>query len=257
VRVNSVKRRLNQGGVSVGTMVFEFNSSGIGRLAAGAGAEFVLYDMEHTGWSVETVRELLATTRAAETVPIVRVPATEYHFIARVLDMGAMGLMMPMVEQARAFVAAAKYPPLGRRGAAFTISHDDYSGGDINEKIRTANSETLLIAQIETGTGLDNVEQIAAVDGIDLVWIGQFDLTNFLGIPGQFEHPQFLAAVERIVAAGRTNGKAAGYMALSPEDAELRLKQGFRCLAYGGDLWIYQQALRSGIAAVRRSIENV
>lgn len=260
MRTNRVKETLKRGGVSLGTMVFEFDSTGIGRLAAEAGAEFVIYDMEHTGWSIETVRQLIATTRAADTVPLVRVPATEYHFIARTLDMGAMGIMMPMVEsaeQARKLVASAKYPPLGRRGAAFTVAHDDYTGGDIGAKMRTANSEILLIAQIETAEGLENVEQIAAVPGLDLLWIGQFDLTNFLGIPGQFDHPQFLAAVDRIVAAGRAHEKPVGFMILSPEEAVLRLKQGFRCLAYGGDLWLYQQALRAGLAAVRHGIKIV
>lgn len=259
MRNNRVREILRQGGVSLGTMVFEFDSTGIGRLAAEAGAEFVIYDMEHTGWSVETIRRLIATTRAANTVPMVRVPATEYHFIARVLDMGSMGIMMPMVEsadQAQKLVDCARYPPVGRRGAAFTIAHDDYTGGDIGAKISSANTETLLIAQIETAEGLENVEKIAAVPGLDLLWIGQFDLTNFLGIPGQFDHPKFLAAVDRIVTAGRSNGKPVGYMVLSPDDAAVRLRQGFRCLAYGGDLWLYQQALRAGINDVRRGMKS-
>src|SRR4051794_6818031 len=129
MRVNHVKQKLQAGGLSIGTFVFEFSTTGIGRIAAQAGAEFVLFDMEHTGWSVETIRLLLATTRASETIPLVRIPATEYHFIARVLDMGAMGIMAPMVEsaaQAQALVAASRYPPDGRRGAAFGVAHDDY-----------------------------------------------------------------------------------------------------------------------------------
>src|SRR5262245_42838212 len=95
---NSLKRRLSEGGVAIGTMVFEFGTTGIARIAAAAGADFVCFDMEHTGWSIETVRMLFATSRAAETVPLVRVPATDYHLLARPLDVGAMGLMVPMVE---------------------------------------------------------------------------------------------------------------------------------------------------------------
>src|SRR5207248_5416103 len=124
-------------------------------------------------WSVETIRMLIATTGSADIIPLVRVPATEYHFIARILDMGAMGIMVPMVEsaaQARTIVASAKYPPIGRRGAAFTIAHDDYAGGDIVEKIRTANSQTLLIAQIETVKGVRSVDEIAAVEGTHVRW---------------------------------------------------------------------------------------
>ena len=127
MRHNHLKQKLQAGGTSIGTFMFEFATTGIGRLAAEAGAEFAIYDMEHTGWSVETIRMLIATTRATEMIPLVRIPATEYDFVARILDMGAMGIMIPMCEsaaQAQKFVASAKYPPFGRRGAAFTIAHD-------------------------------------------------------------------------------------------------------------------------------------
>ena len=254
VRTNHVKQSLQAGKVSVGTFIFEFNTTGIGRIAAEAGAEFVLFDMEHTGWSVETIRMLIASSRAADAVPMVRVPATEYHFIARVLDMGSLGIMMPMVEsveQAQVMADSCKYPPVGRRGAAFTISHDDYTGGDVGQKQQHANDNTLLIAQIETVAGLENVSAIAKVEGIDVLWIGQYDLSSSLGIPGQFDDPKFLDAVKRVVAAANDNGKAAGFMPLSIDEAQLRIDQGFRCLAYGGDLWLYQAALRLGIKTVR------
>lgn len=251
---NHVKQKVQAGGRSIGTFLFEFDTTGIGRLAAGAGCEFAVFDMEHTGWSVETIRMLVATTRATDMIPLVRIPATEYHFIARVLDMGALGIMAPMVEsaaQAASLVAAAKYPPLGRRGAAFTIAHDDYSGGDIVEKIRTANSETLLLAQIETAAGVRNVDEIAAVAGIDVLWIGHFDLSNSLGIPGQFDHPQFQEALAQVLAACRKHGKVPGFMASDIANGRKLLDQGFRMLAYSGDLWLYQAALREGVAALQ------
>ena len=254
MRENSVKRKLQRGESSIGTMVFEFNSTGIGRIAREAGAEFVIYDMEHTGWHTETVRMLMATSSSCGLVPLVRVPATEYHFLARVLDIGAMGLMVPMVqtaEQAEFIVRSTKYPPTGQRGAAFSMAHDDYSGGDIIAKMQSANDELLIITQIETAQGLENVEKIAAVEGVDLLWIGQFDLTNSLGIPGQFDHPLFEDAVKRVAAAAKEHGKTAGIMALNIEEARRMHQSGFRCLAYGGDLWLYQQALQQGIAEVR------
>ena len=254
MRENRVKRRLAEGGVALGTMVFEFNTSGIGRIAAAAGADFVVFDMEHTGWSIETIRMLVATSRAADTVPIVRPPAIQYHLLARPLDVGAMGLFVPMVEteeQAQLIVRSAKYYPQGRRGAAFGIAHDDYQGGDVVTKMRRANEETILIAQIETAQGVENVEQIAAVDGIDVLWIGHFDLTNSMGIPAQFSHPDYLRAVDRVVAAATRHGKATGMMVPDIETGQRLLAQGFRCLAFSGDLWIYQQALREGLDALR------
>jgi 2-dehydro-3-deoxyglucarate aldolase/4-hydroxy-2-oxoheptanedioate aldolase len=257
MRSHRVRQKLAEGGLAVGTMVFEFATTGIARIAAAAGADFVLFDMEHTGWSVESLRMLLATTPPA-VAPMVRVPATEYHFIARVLDVGATGIMVPMVEsaeQAQRIVQAAKYPPQGRRGTAFGVAHDDYTMGDILETMRSANREGLLIAQIETARGLENVDRIAAVEGIDVLWIGQFDLSTSLGIPGQFEHADFQRAMDRVLAAARQHNKWAGYMLIAPEHAAPLCQRGFRILAYSGDIWIYQNALRDGIAAIRCSAE--
>lgn len=254
MKLNTIKQKLNEGGVSIGTFMFEFNTTGVARLAAEAGAEFGIFDMEHTGWSVETVRMLIATTGSTEMLPLVRIPATEYHFMARVLDLGAAGIMAPMVEsaeQAHRLVQSAKYPPLGRRGAAFCISHDDFTGGDIVEKIRSANSETLLIAQIETVGGVRNVDEIAAIDGIDVLWIGHFDLSNSLGIPGQFDHPDFKSAVQSVLDACQRYGKIPGFLATDTATGRSLLDQGFRMLAYGGDLWLYQAALREGVALLK------
>src|SRR5215213_9486592 len=157
MRENTVKQTLAAGGYSVGTMIFEFNTTGIGRIAAAAGADFVIFDMEHTGWSIETIRMLVATTRAANSIPMVRVPATQYHLLSRPLDVGAMGLMVPMVEdaaQAELIVRSAKYFPEGGRGCAFGVAHDDYTGGDVLAKMTQANEEVFLIAQIETAQGV-------------------------------------------------------------------------------------------------------
>src|SRR6476620_2556224 len=153
MRANTVNENLAQGECAYGTMVFEFNATGIGRIVGEAGAEFVVYDMEHTGWSIETIRMLIATTGASKALPMVRVPATQYHLISRPLDVGAMGIMVPMVEdeaQARTIVRSAKYPPVGGRGAGFSLAHDDFEGGDVAAKMTSANDEGFLIAQIET-----------------------------------------------------------------------------------------------------------
>jgi len=257
MRKNPVRNSLAAGGVSLGTFVFEFNTTGIARIAAEAGAEFVIFDMEHTGWSVETIRMLIATTPET-TVPMVRIPATQYHFIARVLDMGAMGVMAPMVEsveQGETLVRSAKSPPAGRRGAAFGISHDDYRGGDILSTMESANRELMLIAQIETVAGLECVDGIAGTDGIDVLWIGHFDLSCSLGIPGQFEHPKFKEAVALVSNACRRHNKIGGFMSSGADNAKWLIEQGFRMQAFGGDLWIYQQALADGLREVRNSVE--
>ena len=254
MRNNPVKDRLAAGGNSFGTMVFEFSTTGIARLAAAAGAEFVIFDMEHNGWTSETIRTLLASSGGADIVPMVRVPANQYHLIATALDLGAMGIMVPMVETADAaahVVASTKYPPEGRRGAAFAIAHDDYRAGDIGDKIAAANEGVVTIAQIETAVGVENVEEIAAVEGLDMLWMGQFDLTNFLGVPGRFDDPAFRDAVARIVAAANRNGLILGALALTVDEARGWIEAGFRCIAYGGDLWLYQRALSHGLTQLK------
>jgi 2-keto-3-deoxy-L-rhamnonate aldolase RhmA len=251
---NEIKHRLQDGGRSIGTFLLEFATTGIGPLAAGAGSEFGVFDMEHTGWSLETIRMLIASTRGTGMLPLVRVPSSDYHFIAGVLDAGAMGIMVPMVEsgeQAERIVQSAKYPPVGRRGAAFGIAHDDYTGGDVASKIESANRETLLIAQIETTAGLENVDAIAAVDGIDVLWVGHFDMTNSLGIPGRFDHPRFHDALSRVLESCRKWRKIPGYLASDVSNGKELLDRGFRMIAYGGDLWLYQASLRAGVAELQ------
>jgi 2-keto-3-deoxy-L-rhamnonate aldolase RhmA len=247
-----VKHALREGNLVIGTFVFEFATTGIGRLAAGAGAEFVVYDAEHTGWGWETLGRLVATTRGAE--PYIRIPGTERSAVSRALDVGARGIMVPMVEsaeQAATIVSWATYPPHGVRGAAFGLAHDDYAREDNDAYMRWANAERAILTQIETVRGLAAVEEIAAVDGVDVLWVGHYDLTNSMGIPGKFDHPDYLAALDRVVAAAQSHGKYAGFMAGSPAEAAMLVERGFSILAYGGDLWVYQDALRDGIAKVQ------
>ena len=250
MRENPVKRKLAESGVVLGTMVFEFATTGIARLAAAAGAEFVVFDQEHTGATLETVRMFTATARACDLVPLVRVPAAEYHLLAGALDVGPMGVMVPMVEseeQARKIVASAKYPPLGRRGVGI-LYRDDWVEGSVAATMEQANRELLVIAQVETAAGVEQANEIASVDGIDVLWIGHYDLTASLGIPGQFDHEDYLAAVDRLLEVSQQTGKQLGIMAGTVDDGLWALERGFRAVAYGGDLWLYQEALRGGLA---------
>jgi len=235
-------------------MAFELFSPGLPTLCRNAGGEFLLYDMEHTGLGFETLKTQFALCRGLAIVPMVRVPRGEYHFIARALDVGALGVMVPMVacaDEARHVVSCTRYPPEGRRGAAFGFAHDDYSGGDVVAKMQALHRRTMVMAQIETDEGLNNCEEIAAVPGIDALWIGHFDLTNFMGIPGQFSNPAYLAAVDRVVAACEAHGKAAAILATDDAWAHGYVGKGFRLMAYGVDQALLQQALERGLGVLR------
>jgi 2-keto-3-deoxy-L-rhamnonate aldolase RhmA len=254
MRDNAVKKSLAAGGRALGSMVFEFFTPGMPRLLANAGAEFALYCMEHTGAGFEILKPQFALCRALGVVPLVRVPGTEYDFIARALDCGALGVMVPLVdtaEQAQFIVSCTRYPPEGRRGAAFGFAHDDYQGGDVAEKMRMIHERTLVIAMIETARGLENVEEIAAVPGVDVLWLGHFDLTNFLGIPGDFSHPRYKEAIKHITSAASRHGKAAGYMAADAALGREYLGHGFRMIATGTDQGLLQAAIAGNIGAWR------
>ncbi len=255
MRENPVKQRLAAGGRAYGAMVFEMFSPGMPRIAANAGAEFALFDMEHTGLSFESLKTLCALCRGLSVVPMTRVPRGDYAFIARALDVGALGVMVPMVgsaAEAEHIVSCTRYPPLGRRGAAFGFAHDDYTGGDVAAKIDAIHARTMVIAQIETVEGLESVEAIAAVPGVDALWLGHFDLTNFMGIPGQFDHPDYVAAVRRIQRACAAHGKAAAFLATDEAGARRAIDEGYRLFAYGIDQLMLQAALGAGLAAMRR-----
>ncbi len=257
MRDNPVKRRLAEGGHAFGAMVFEFFSPGMPQIARAAGAEFVLFDMEHSGAGIDTMKAQLAACRGIGVVPGVRVPATQYHFVARCLDAGAMSIMVPMVEtaaQARDIVSYTRYPSGGGvRGAAFGVAHDDYEAGSVADKIAAAHARTQVIAQIETARGAEAAEEIAAVDGVDVLWLGHFDLTSFMGIPGQFEQPRYLEAVRAIVAATERHGKVAGFMATDEIWARDYIGHGFRMMAYGLDSLLYQRVLSQGLGAMREA----
>jgi 2-dehydro-3-deoxyglucarate aldolase/4-hydroxy-2-oxoheptanedioate aldolase len=253
MRDNPVRPAALAGETVAGAMVFEFFTPGVATLLEQAGCRFVVYDMEHTGLGFETLKWQFATHRGLAIEPMVRVPRGEYTYIARALDVGATGIMVPMVEsaeQARRIVESAWYPPHGRRGAAFGFAHDDYEGGDVADKIRRLRARTMLIAQIETERGLDQVEAIAAVEGIDVLWVGHFDLTNFMGIPGAFDDPRFEAAMVRVAAAARAHGKVPAFMATDARWIERVRGWGYTMIAVGTDVGLFAAGAKALVGRV-------
>ena len=212
-----MKARLAGGGTAFGTMIFEFFTPGIAQIVKAAGADFILYDMEHSGIGIEGMKSQLAACRGLDLVPMVRVPTLQTHFIARCLDLGAMGIMVPDGRDRRAGPRRSSRPPATRRsaGAARPSGWRTTTTAAAPSRRRSPppTSARTVIALVETAEGLKNVDDIAAVEGVDIIWLGHFDLTNFMGIPAQFGHADYLAAVDTIVAAATRHGKAAGIMA--------------------------------------------
>ena len=171
----------------VGHMIMEFGTRGIARICESADVDFIVFDMEHSGFDVERLFDLIAWSRSCSFAPMVRVPQPHYHFLARIMDAGALGVMIGNVETpeaARDIVAAVKYAPFGRRGVALGVAHNDYVMPSPTQYMSDINQSAVVICQIESPLGVSNAEWIAATPGVDCLWVGHYDLSTSMGIPG-------------------------------------------------------------------------
>lgn len=229
-----------------GAMIFEFFSPGIPIILKNAGCEFIIFDMEHGGLSLEQFKVLATISNSNQISPLIRIPEVSYNYVARALDLGASGIMAPMVntaEEAMKVVKSSKYPPEGIRGAGFGFAHDNYNNQNPLKYIKKANDELINIIQIETKYGLENVESIAAIDGVDCLWVGHFDLTNYLGIPGDFTSSIYLDAIKRVVDAGKINKKSLGIMVNNNDELEMYSELGFNMIAVGTEMNILSRSI--------------
>ena len=244
----------------LGHLVIEFATPGIGHILKSAGCDYVFFDMEHSGFSFETLRSMVRYFEAARLPMIARVPSADYAMLARACDAGAEGIMVPMVsseEEARHIVNATKYVPAGERGVALGIAHDnhDNSADSVASRMQASNDRTTIFCLIETAEGVENAPSIAAVEDVDCLWIGHFDLTSSLGIPGQFDHPRYLDAIRRVVEAAMENNLSLGRLVGSVEEGVRLYREGFDFCCYSGDVWVLQQALTTSITQLREGCQ--
>jgi 2-dehydro-3-deoxyglucarate aldolase/4-hydroxy-2-oxoheptanedioate aldolase len=240
----------------IGTFVFEFAVPGIGQILKAAGADYAVLDMEHSGFGFDTVRACVKYMQAGDLPVVVRVPSKAYDHIARVMDIGADGVMVPMVssvEQARQAVRAVKYFPQGGRGVASGLAHERFrrDAASLAERFAGHNARTLVVLQIEDGAGADAAEAMAAMDDVDVLWVGHNDLSVALGKPGDFADPAFVAAEEKTIAACRRHGKSAGRLARDAAEAALFTRRGYDWVSIATDVGLLQLALADGVATVR------
>jgi 2-dehydro-3-deoxyglucarate aldolase/4-hydroxy-2-oxoheptanedioate aldolase len=254
MKTNRYREAVAAGRIPVGHMLMEFGTRGIAKIIEAADLDFVVYDMEHSGFEVERLYDLIAWSKACSFAPFVRVPQGLYHFLARIMDAGALGVMVGNVEtaeQARSIVDAVKYAPLGKRGVALGVAHNDYVMPDPQEYFREINKSSVVICQIESETGVRNSEAIAAVEGVDCLWIGHYDLSQSMGIPAQFHHERFLGALTSVVAAARKYGRTLGIQPGNSEQADEWMGAGFNVISWQSDVSLYRDALQSGIKRLR------
>jgi len=194
-----------------GTMLRIERNPAIAYLVKQAKLDFYMFDCEHSNYSIETIHDMSLVANALGIATMARVPALSKDYISRMLDSGVTGIMVPMIEtadQARLLVRYAKYPPLGDRGYTSTGAHTNYAGGAGHAEIMAEqNRKTIAIAQIETAMALENIDEIAGTDGIDVLLIGPNDLSISLGVPGDLTDPIELEAIRQTADAAHRHGK--------------------------------------------------
>jgi 4-hydroxy-2-oxoheptanedioate aldolase len=237
---NSARERLERGELSLGFGVRAARSVEIAKAMKTAGFDWLFLDLEHSAMSIETASQIAIAALDAGIAPIVRIPKGEYSLATRLLDNGALGIVLPHVDtadEAREAAARLRYPPLGHRGVFSSMPHYDYRAVKVDQMTAALNAANLIIVMLETPAAIDNADAIAAVDGVDVLLIGTNDLCIEMGVPGDLAHAKVSDAYQRMVAACRRHGKWAGMGGVYDEPLMRRyVEMGCRFLMAGADL---------------------
>jgi 2-keto-3-deoxy-L-rhamnonate aldolase RhmA len=239
MRTNRLKATLKAGEIALGTIVWETRGRGVMHTLAAAGMDFAWICAEHSAFNLETVVDLVAHADAAGISPIVRIPDLQYEHVTRLLDSGCQSLILPHIKsgaEVRRFVELAKYYPEGSRGMAIYLgASTEYEEVELPAAMAHANANTLLAVMIETREALENADEIL-IDGIDLAVVGHQDLSQSLGIPGQYGSPTFREAIDRVQALCAARGIATTGIAAKPEDLKAIVDGSAQFILYGTDL---------------------
>ncbi len=236
---NHAKRKLDAGGVVISFSLHHLRTVAAPLIAASTGHDILFIDMEHGAFTMQEATQLCIASLPAGITPVVRVCAGAIDEATRLLDNGALGITVPHVdtaEQARAIAAAFHYPPQGKRSWGGPPAVYAFRPPHVAEAQAAINQEVLTIVMLESPAAIENAPAIAAVDGIDVLLIGTFDLTAEMGISGQVRHPKVVEAYEKVGAACRAHGKVLGMGGINdPEDMARYLAMGARYLGSGSD----------------------
>lgn len=250
-----LRRRVLAGEATIGLWL-GLGSIVASEIVARAGYDWVVADLEH-GMAGET--ELLAQLVAIQATPtaaLVRVVSAERMRVARVLDLGADGVVIPRletVEQMRETLGWMRFPPAGSRGVAAGTRGPGY-GTLPHARLRSINERITGVFQVESAVAVEAADALAAIDGVDVLFVGPADLSHDLGIPGEFDSPRFGAALERVAAAAAAHGKAAGILLQDASEVPAYLARGYRFLGIGSDYGQIIRGARSQLAEARRAI---
>ncbi len=252
----TLKAMVSDPGPKIGHMLFEFMTPNVGYGLSSAGADFVVIDMEHNGLGFETLATTIRYLHAAALPVIARIATRSPADVSRACDVGADGIMVPMVSsvgEVERIAAAMKYYPEGRRGVALPPLAR-YGPIPMIDAFAEANRRLALFIQIENTDGVENADAIAALDSVDCLWTGHADLSCALGVPGDFQCETFRQAEAKIIAAAKSKGKSLGRLTLSVEGCVELSRLGYDFLVYGNDLKLWTAALTDGIGSIRTTL---
>lgn len=246
MQTNPVKKALSEGRMQLGCGFGQLRAVEIPRILLAAGFQWAFIDTEHGGFDLETVQDLCRISNLIGFCPIVRVADLQYPLVSRALDVGAQGIIFPRVESPELLekaVSWTRFPPAGIRGYGLTPVNTNYEALSIPQVMDHLNANTLVCFQIETQRALDARDELLSVPGIDAVMIGPADLSISLGVPGEFQHPKMVAAMEAIRDSCVQHGVAPGTQTRSPEQARFWKERGMLFLGCGNDSgMLYERA---------------
>jgi 4-hydroxy-2-oxoheptanedioate aldolase len=254
MKPNRFKAVRAEGKVPVGQMLWESGSRGMARMMDACDLDFAIIDTEHAAFSSAQVADLVAWFAATTIAPFVRVTEIAYHLLARTMDAGALGVMVPNVKnaaEARAVVDAVKYAPLGKRGIGLGGALTGYRGVNPAEFLEYSNANTTVMCQIESVEGIENLEAIATTPGVDVLWVGHYDLSQSMGIPGQFHDERFRDNLKRVIAVCDRHNLGAGIQPGSIAQAQEWLETGFNVISYSTEMAVYLTAMTQAVQQVR------
>jgi len=260
MRENSIKKALREGKVVIGGAVSQLKGVVIPQIYAAAGFQFIYIDMQHSAYTVEDVLELVVGARAAGIDNFVRTPSLDPSLITRLLDSGVQGIMMPnlrTVDEVVQVVKAVKYPPEGARSIAPVRLHTDFEKPDVKVMAQRTNEQTLVVIQIENEAALDHIEEISRVPGVDVLFVGPYDLSESLGHLGQIEHPEVLAGIEKIIKVSLRAGIAPGMtLPFALRNAQRWLSSGLKLVSYSNDIELILEGVSQGVKKIKDLLEN-
>ncbi len=253
VKANRVKELLRDGKPALGAVI-SLPCAPVAQVLAQAGFDWLWIDMEHGPINLETAHGMIQATQGTETVPVVRVP-WNLHWLAKpVLDAGAMGIIFPFIrskQEAIDAVQSVRYPPEGVRGFSPAIAALRW-GLSVPEYVQAANRGIMAILLIEHIDAVGRIEEILSVPGVDLAFIGPYDLSGSMGLLGQVTHPRVEEAIQKVLAAAKKTKVPIGILAVTPEDVNRRLQQGFQFIMVGGDTGFLTGAAKGMLSQIKR-----